>query len=131
MIKLLKHFSGSLLVWFLALPVAAQTAGEGLVKCGRGNDQCDFNDLVTLINDVIKFIVVYLAVPLAVVLIVYAGVRMVIYSSNAGERTKAKSMIYIVVGGLVIVLAAYLIVKFVVTSLTGTEDLIQSQTESF
>ncbi|MEX0918604.1 MAG: hypothetical protein WDZ85_01385 [Candidatus Paceibacterota bacterium] len=106
-------------------PVLAQSATTtGLVPC---TDDCDFNQLYVLVDNIIDFIVFYLAVPIATGVIAFAGIWLVIYAGNEGKRSDAKKMIWSAVIGLVIVLSAYLIIKAIIVGLTGGEVGTQLQ----
>jgi Trk-type K+ transport system membrane component len=103
----------SLFLFALALPAAA--AG-GLVPCD-GPD-CDLSDLIRMGNNIIKFLV-YIGVFIGVVMIAWGGVNLVLSQGNENAMEKAKSRIWNVVIGLLIVLLSYLIVNTVLTVLTG------------
>ncbi len=121
---------GWLVVWGLVLVPQLSLADDGLVQCGRGNSEmCTFADFISLLNRLMEFILYYIATPLAAILIIYAGMRMVIYASNSGEISAAKKIIYRAIGGLVLALAAYIIIKFIVVFLTGDTSLFSNTTE--
>ena len=63
-----------------------------------------------LIDNILKWLVL-IAVPLATLAIVWAGIQMVINADNPSKREAAKHMIWTVLKGLVFVLASYVIVK--------------------
>jgi len=132
------------LILVLAAPagfVAAQVdnpAGSktgNLDSAGIVNDQlctgiedCTFDKLFglddsdqSLIGRVLDYAVFYLAVPLATIAIMWAGITMVSNTGNPGKQTAAKEMIQNAIIGLVIVLAAYLVIKVIVNSLADSE----------
>ncbi len=86
----------------------SQTFG-GLVPCGRSDslsDQCQFCHLIELIQRVINFIIVFLAAPIATLLIAFAGIKLVTQADNESSRTEAKQLLKdILVGFLWILLA--------------------------
>ena len=89
-------------------------AAGGLVPCdGTGQNPCTYIDFFYLINNVVEF-AVYLAVPLGTIAIVAAGIIMVMYSSNEGKRTMAKSILMTAVIGIVLTLSAYLIISTII-----------------
>lgn len=93
---------------------------EGLVKCGKGAvdattgkviGECDFNALMDLINRLINFIIVYLAVPIAALSFAYAGFSMLaLGGESAGGMEKAKNVFTNTVIGLLLVAGAWLII---------------------
>ena len=81
--------------------------GGGLVTC---TDNCGFNELLDMINKIINFVLLVLAVPIAAIMFAYAGFLLVFSGGEAGKRTKAKDIFLNVVIGLVVVAACWLIV---------------------
>jgi hypothetical protein len=104
---------------FLAtVPVLVLAAG--LVNCK--SDPCTWSDLFTLMNDVIHFLIFDLGLPLITIIIVWSGIELVWYR-NSSAYEKAKSRLSMALFGLVIMLAAYLIVKAIVFGLTSGGDV--------
>ncbi len=109
----------------LAIPLfsfAAENPDSGLIPCGRsdtnGNitNPCDFAGFMELINNVIQFLLFKMAVPIAAIMFAYAGVLLV--TAGGGEaKTKAKHIFGNVVFGLVIAIAAWLIVRTILSIL--------------
>lgn len=62
-----------------------------------------FRDLAEFVNAISGYIL-QLAIPLAVVLIIYAGVKFILARGNIGEVSKAKQILWYVFIGLAIVL---------------------------
>jgi Type IV secretion system pilin len=84
--------------------------------------KCSFNDLMTLVNNVITFILYYMAVPIAAIMFAYAGFLMVTAGGEAaGARTKAKGIFFHAVIGLIIAVAAFLIIKLILSILGYTD----------
>ena len=84
---------------------------KGLVPC-RDGEECDFNAFMTLINNIIGFALVYLAVPIAAIMFAYAGFLMVTAGDEvASARTKAKGIFMNALIGLVLAAAGFLIVQ--------------------
>ena len=95
-------------------------AQDGLVPCGRtGQDPCNYNSFLLLIGKIFGYLTA-IAVPLATAVIVYGGVMMVTAGSNDSKRSQAKGIISKAVWGLVITLAAYVIVKTIYGQLVDT-----------
>ena len=78
---------------------------------------CGFDQLMTLINNVITFLLFTVATPLAAIIIAYAGWLYLSSGGNSSDVTRAKKILMNVVIGYVIGLAAWLIVKTIITSL--------------
>ncbi len=73
------------LVFFLAASGVAQA--QGLVPCGQGGPgapRCELADIFTLVLNVYGFIVFYIAMPLAGLMIVVGGILMMI-SGGPGQ----------------------------------------------
>ena len=103
----------------LIMPVFSLAAG-GLVPCD-GVD-CDFKAFMTLINKVINFIFVYMALPIAAIMFAFAGFLMVSSGGSTESRTKAKSIFTNAVIGLVLAAAAWLIIKTILV-IAGYKDI--------
>lgn len=118
-----------LLSVFLAPSFAsAQKVSSGLIPCGNvemnggiaAGQECDFNDLVQLAQNVINFLIFKIAAPLAAVMFAYAGIT---YLTNGGNESKIKQahdIFWRVFIGLVVALAAWLVVNFVLEFFLGT-----------
>lgn len=86
---------------------------------------CDFNAFMGLINNIIKFILFDLAVPIAAIMFAYAGFLLVTAGGEAaGARTKAKSIFTNAVIGLVLAAAAWLIIRTILLILGYEGDWI-------
>lgn len=81
---------------------------DGIVPKCQG--ECDYQDLIQLAYNFITFLVLYLAVPLATASIFYAGILYVGSGAKIGNRDRAKEIIKLALFGVVIALAAQLIV---------------------
>jgi hypothetical protein len=101
------------------------TTSGGLISCNNTPDAsgkiaqpCDFNALLTLINTVIHFILFDMVIPIAAIMFAYAGFLMVTAGGEAAHaRTKAKDIFTKAVIGLVIAVAAWVIVKTILSIL--------------
>jgi hypothetical protein len=91
----------------------------GLVPCDNSTGNlCDFNQLMNLVNKVISFILYGMAVPIAAIMFAYAGFLLVTAGGEAaGARTKAKSIFTNAVIGLLLAVAAFLIVRTILSIL--------------
>ncbi len=107
-----------------------------LVPCGNGDQNpCTFADLFILINNTMHFLIFNVGILIATIVIIAAGILYVFYPYKPGNIALAKNMLWAAIGGLVIMMAAYVIVKFVVLGLVGpstnpvsgsNEDLVDS-----
>ncbi len=122
---ILKYLTRSfIMITLLGFPVISWAA---LVTCGVGDGPaCTFPDIFILLNTIMEFLVVTVAVPLAVITIVYGGIIITIYASNSGKREEGKKIIWTAIKGFVLVLAAFILVKFIVFSLTGDVGLLDN-----
>lgn len=113
------------LLFSTILPLASTHAQMGSpVPCtGDAANPCTFQKLFILIDNVLKYIV-KISVPLGAAAIAYAGIQIVISPGDPGKQKQAKSIIWTVVGGLVAILASYLIVKTILNYFV-TPDLNQ------
>lgn len=84
---------------------------------GGFSDPCGFDVLLTLVNNFINYLLVYLATPIFALIIVYVAW---LYLSDMGSSEnikKAKTIFKNAIIGYVIILSAWLIVKTILTSL--------------
>ncbi|MEI8270300.1 MAG: DUF5018 domain-containing protein [bacterium] len=85
---------------------------SGLVPCNTSKNpaECGFNDLFKLINTVINFILIKMAVPIAAIMFAYAGFMLVSSAGSPEKRTEAKKIFINVAIGLVVVAGAWIFV---------------------
>ncbi len=89
------------------------------VENGKVKDPCEYKHLVELAKNVINFLIFKIAAPLGAVMFAYAGF---LYLTNGGNESKIKEahgIFLYVFWGLVVALAAWLIVNFVLTFFLG------------
>ena len=86
---------------------------QPLVPC---IDDCSFNYLITLIQNITNFLLI-LAVPVATVLFAYAGFQYIFAAGDMGKIKKAHDIFWTVFLGLVFMASAWLIVKIIVDTL--------------
>lgn len=90
----------------------------GLIPCDGGEaDPCDFNDFMALLNSAINFALFVIALPLAALGIMWTGFKILLNSTKANALSEAKSTMWNIVEGLVVALAAWLIIKAVLLGL--------------
>ncbi len=107
------------------IDTSAYSSG-GLVTCGRepGNvsNKCDFNALMSMINKFIGFLIFIIAPAIAAVFMSMGGFMYMTSVGNAEKAGKGKDMIVNAFIGWLLAFAAWIIVKFVMTSLGYNSD---------
>ena len=102
----------------LVVPVlslaADSSTSTGLVPCTTG---CSFKDLLTLVNNIINFILKDMVIPIAAIMFAYAGFELVTSGGSTEKRGIANRVFTDTVLGLVIALAAWLIIKLILSTL--------------
>jgi hypothetical protein len=96
---------------------------SGLVPCGNTVDaashkvskanECGFDDLIVLAQNIINYLIFYIAAPIAALMFAYAGFLMLTNNGNESKVTQAKHIFGYVFAGLVVALAAWLLVNFI------------------
>lgn len=106
----------------LLVPVVAGAQDNGLVPCGYGDNLCTTSHVVAFVAGLIDFLIKMLGV-IAVIGLVVAGFRLVISAGKESEWTAAKNMFTNIVIGIVIILAAWLVVDTILRVLTSRGGL--------
>ena len=119
--KIVEHTGVAVLLAVCLLPVftrAAQdtTAGNTGITYQCQNGECDFNDLILATKKVVDFGTTF-ALEFSVVVLAYAGFKYMQSGDKPAERTEANKMLTKVVVGIVVILAAWLAVHLITTSL--------------
>lgn len=100
--------------------VPNQDPNTGLVPCYKG-EACNYGALIILVDNLNKFIFEGMVIPIAAIMMAYAGFLLVTAGGEAaGARTKAKTIFWNAVFGLIIAMTAWLIVKLILTTLNYT-----------
>lgn len=114
--KLIIH-NLALVIILIILIMPALSFAQGLVPDCPAKG-CGWTELMDLVNKVINFILFKMAVPIAAIMFAYAGFLLVTAGGEAaGARTKAKSIFTNAVLGLVIAVAAWLIISTILSIL--------------
>lgn len=126
--KFIIYLSVFLILILPIISLAAVTPPSILVPCNNnatvvkdstGVDipivKCDFTALMTLVNNVINFILYGMAVPIAAIMFFYAGFELVTSGGSTEKRGIAKKVFTNTVIGLILAVAAFLIVKLILT----------------
>ncbi|MEA3398995.1 MAG: hypothetical protein U9R00_00575 [Patescibacteria group bacterium] len=121
-----KTFISILAFFILFSPVLVAQAGL-VPSCGeidpatrQINNPCDFNYFMELINNIITFVLFYLATPLFAILFAYAGFLYLFAGTSENRVGKAKTILKNALFGYLVALAAWLIVKTIMISLGFT-----------
>jgi len=88
----------------------------GLVPC-TGKDPCKLNQILVVIERIIDFLIKGVIIPLAGLSILIAGLYYLSGAITPANKEKAKSILWTVLGGLVLALAASLIVGAILDAL--------------
>jgi len=104
----------SLVFAFLVVFYAYDASAQGLISCGY-DEQCNFTDVIGLVNDLINFILTRLILPIAAIMLVYTG--FLYLSGKQANVEKAHSVFPKVIIGLIIILASWLIVRAILYAL--------------
>lgn len=88
---------------------------DSLVPC-KGLD-CDFNSVMQLANNIINFLLKTIALPLFGLIFAYVGWLYMSSAANPSQRSNAKKILINSVVGFVIAMAAFLIIKLVLSTL--------------
>lgn len=83
---------------------------------GEGGRMCGFADIIQLIERGIKYIFV-LMLPITAIVFAYAGFLFITSGGNSGKKTKAKKAMTSVLIGIIVVMAAFLMVRTLLVSL--------------
>lgn len=98
------------------LPTDLSTKGLGLTAaCPKTG--CGFNELLEMVNKVVKFIIFDLAIPIAAIMFAYAGIILLISGGDSSQKTKAKQIFLGVAIGLVVAVGAWLIIETILKTL--------------
>jgi type IV secretory pathway VirB2 component (pilin) len=98
----------------LALFAFALNSYAALVECGNSPDkQCTWQNLEELVQKVFDFALTYIAIPIAVLMVVWGGIQMAISAGDEGKFKRGRQIITAAAIGLLIVFGAWLIVNTV------------------
>lgn len=117
---------------FIVLVMPAISLAQGsLIPCNNTTvtgqatpaRECDFNAFMALINGVINFLLFKLSIPIAAIMFAYAGFLLI--KAQGGEaKTQAKGIFTDTVLGLVAAMAAWIVVKTILSILGYQGDWI-------
>ncbi|HEY0979917.1 MAG TPA: pilin [Candidatus Paceibacterota bacterium] len=87
-------------------------------------DKCGLGDVFKLINNIISFVITTLLLPVIVLMIMYTGFQYLMARGNPGQHAKLLSLIKHIIGGVVLILCAWLIVRVLMTTLGYSDGLL-------
>ncbi|MFZ3074064.1 MAG: hypothetical protein WA093_02970 [Minisyncoccales bacterium] len=100
------------------LPFTAFAENKKLLECGGPNQpSCGICDLFTLINTAVDVILKGLIPLIAVLIIAWAGFRMMINQGNTDVAKQSKEIMLAVAIGLVVMFSSYAVVGLILDSM--------------
>ncbi len=119
--KLLFVLPITILGIFFVLPnfVHAQSA---IVPCDGVVVKCGFTSFITLIQNIITFAIKYIIIPVGAIIFAYVGFLFLTSGGSSETRKKAKGIFIKVVIGIIVILAAWLIVSTILTVFGVTDS---------
>jgi len=105
------------------MPVLAAAYPGGLVPCGNGDPTdpgftpCQLNDVFALIFNIFDFMVWYISIPLAGLIIVAGGVMLLVSGGNPGLVSLGKRMLWGAIIGILLIFCSWVIIKAVLTAI--------------
>ena len=103
------------------VPICTQKneLGQPIVGGARGATHCSFVDFVTLIQNVMRYLI-YLTALMLVASIVYAGFKIIFKGDSATARSEGKNILNSTVKGLLLTMFAFLLINTVIGIFTDT-----------
>lgn len=86
------------------------------------HEECYFYDVITLAQNVVNFLIFKIASPLAAVMFAYAGFLYVTNRGNESQVKQAHDIFLYVFWGLVVALAAWVTVNFILEFFLGASS---------
>ena len=106
-----------------SMVLAQATGAGGLVPCGGTNeDLCDMDDVLTIVGNFINFVLLFIAMPLAACVLMYAGFLMMTAAGNMSKIEEAKKIFKYVLIGLIVAFAAWLMVEALMKGLSVKDE---------
>ena len=119
--SLKKMISVTTLLVVLILPLFAGAVGEqGLVPCAAG--ECDFCDLLTMLQNILNFTTKYVLVTGAIIFLMVGGFNMITSGGDARKYKKGWDIIKATLIGIVITFSAWFLVNTVLNILAVKEN---------
>ena len=126
--KILPFVLGFIIIF--SIPALVFAAGLvpncNVIVNGEMTKPCNFDSLMTLINNVINFVLITLATPIFALILIYVGWLYLSSGGSSENVTKAKKILIKAVIGYIIALVAWLVVKTILTTLGFTGPMFLS-----
>lgn len=84
-------------------------------------NKCTLNDVFRLLNNIIAFFFKVLLIPIFVIMIMYAGYKYIAAQGNSGKIANLKRMLGYFIGGILLILCAWLIVRTIMNTLLNDQ----------
>jgi hypothetical protein len=111
-----KTSAAALSLALLATPLLASAAGGILTGVCPNAPDCTFNDILILSNNVIKFLLFSVSVPLAALGFVWVGANLILSQNKTSAWSDAKGRFADIAMGFGIMLGSYILIKTVIFS---------------
>jgi type IV secretory pathway VirB2 component (pilin) len=109
------------LIMMLAIPLFAGAVDEkGLVPCAAG--ECNFCDLLTMLQNILNFITKYVLVTGAIIFLMIGGFNMITSGGSPAKYKKGWDIIKATLIGVVIAFSAWFLVNTVLNILAVKEN---------
>jgi hypothetical protein len=92
----------------------------GLVQCDGVTVKCDAKQLNSLFSRILRFIVLDIATPLAVIAMIVGGLMMVMSPGNPSLATKGRQILITAVIGLLLAWCTDIIINTILTAIGAT-----------
>lgn len=102
----------------LLLPITGLAQDTGLIPCGYGDEACNTAHVAEFANTIISYLISILSI-FAVIVLVITGFQMVVSAGNSDQWGVLTQRLTNIVIGIVLILAAWLIVDTIMKALTG------------
>lgn len=93
---------------------------DGIVPC-TGTTMCNLCDFWQMGDNIVNFIILYLAIPIGALLFVVAGVTFLVAGGNEQRLALAKTIFLDTLIGLLIVFCSWLLINTIFNSLASGE----------
>lgn len=135
--KILDQKTGAIIISFAILIAPTVVFGASLIPCGQPagtasitvggaphetTNPCGFDDLIILANTVISFLMYDVAVPLAALGFMWAGGNLVLNQHKESAWSDAKSRFGDIGMGFLIMLGAFILIKFILLQFLSTDQ---------
>ncbi len=84
-------------------------------------NKCTLNDVFRLLNNIIAFFFKVLLIPIFVIMIMYAGYKYIAAQGNSAKIANLKRMLGYFIGGMILILCAWLIVRTIMNTLLNDQ----------